>query len=87
MSIHKCELYGGPLDGINITVPDELYESMTVIALPVNLEPKDGFIKKTDIREEFSETTAVYVRTSYQQFKFKEIDDGSTDLTTYDGAN
>jgi hypothetical protein len=87
MTTPQCELYGGPLDGLKLGVPKELYESMSVIALPVNLSPADGFIKKSDIREEFAKTTAIYIRTSYQQFKFKEIDDGSTDITTYDGAN
>jgi len=80
----ECELYGGPLDGLGIKVPVEFMASARVIGLPVNLNPESGYISIDCVSKEFKETTAIYVRQSNRTFKFKEIDDGTTELTTYD---
>ena len=78
-----CELYGGPLDGIELAVPEVVFELAKVLALPVNLSPDSGFITIDDISPEYRGTTAIYIRETIRTFKFKEIDDGTTDITTY----
>lgn len=84
MQSSTIELYGGPLDGANINIPEDESQLATVISLPLNPNPDDGFYKPSDIGKQWQDNCAIYIRTSTLRFKFKEMTNGDTDLSIYE---
>ena len=84
MEERKYELYGGPLDGLSIEVPEQLNEMAKAIALPIDPDPPGGYWNGKSISPEFEGNVAVYVRHGPRKFRFKEMTDDTNNVAKYD---